>query len=52
MKRRVGRLAYELDFPDYMRIHLVISMAHLSPSSAEADPFDRAAPPPELVEDS
>jgi hypothetical protein len=30
-KRRVGRLAYELDFPPNMGIHPVISVAHLYP---------------------
>ena len=52
VKRCIGRLAYELDFPDYMGIHLVISVAHLSLSPAESNPFDRAAPSPGPVEDS
>jgi hypothetical protein len=46
VKRRVGRLAYELDLPANMGIHPVISVAHLAPTPDGKDPFDRDAPPP------
>ncbi|EAQ86812.1 hypothetical protein CHGG_08065 [Chaetomium globosum CBS 148.51] len=36
--RRVGRLAYELKFPENMGIHPVISIAHLSPTPPGNDP--------------
>ena len=40
VKRRVGRLAYELDLPDTMGIHPVISVTHLAPSPDGKDgPF-------------
>jgi hypothetical protein len=52
IKRRVGRLAYELDLPENMTIHPVISVAHLIPAPPGDDPFDRVAPPPRPVEDS
>jgi hypothetical protein len=42
--RRVGRLAYELDFPPVMNIHSLISVAHLSPPLNGRDPFSRAQP--------
>jgi hypothetical protein len=50
--RRVGRLAYELKFPDNMGIHPVISVAQLSPTPPGDDPFDRQPVPPGPVEDS
>ncbi|EAQ84379.1 hypothetical protein CHGG_08393 [Chaetomium globosum CBS 148.51] len=50
--RRVGRLAYELKFPENMGIHPVISIAHLSPTPPGNDPFDRHPVPPGPVEDS
>lgn len=52
IKRRIGRLAYELDLPPNMGIHPVISVAHLSPTPPGNDPFDRETPPPGPVEDS
>jgi hypothetical protein len=52
VKRRVGRLAYKLDFPPNMGIHPVISVAHLSPTPPGDDPFNRDTPPPGPVEDS
>lgn len=45
VKRRVGRLAYELDIPPHWKIHPVISIAHLEPASTQVeDPYDRARP--------
>ncbi|KAK4232658.1 hypothetical protein C8A03DRAFT_39772, partial [Achaetomium macrosporum] len=52
IKRRVGRLAYELDLPDNMNIHPVISVAQLAPAPSGDDPFGRVVPPPGPVEDS
>ena len=52
VKKRVGRLAYELDFPPNMGIHPVISVAHLSPTPPGEDPFDREIPPPGPVDAS
>lgn len=52
IKRRIGRLAYELDFPPNFGIHPVISVAHLSPTPPGEDPFGRDAPPPGPVEES
>lgn len=52
VKKRVGRLAYELDFLPSMRIHPVISVAHLTAAPDGVDPFNRRAPPPGPVEDS
>jgi hypothetical protein len=52
IKRRVGRLAYELDFPPEMAIHPVISVAYLLPSPLGSDPFERDVPPPGPIEDS
>ena len=48
----MGRLAYELDLPDNMAIHPVISVAHLLPTTMGEDPFDCKVPPLGLVEDS
>ena len=44
VKKAVGPLAYELDLPATMRIHPVISIAHLEPLPSEEDPFDRPWP--------
>ena len=52
IKKRVGRLAYELDFPPNIGIHPVISIAHLSPTPPGKDPFDRKVPPPGPVDTS
>ena len=52
VKRRVGRLAYELELPDNMAIHPVVSVAQLAPTPSGEDPFERTAPPPGPVEDS
>lgn len=40
IKRRVGRLTYELDLPDDWDIHPVISVVHLE--QAYADAYDRS----------
>lgn len=40
--KRIGRLAYQLDLPERMRIHNVISIAHLEPATNPAsDPYQR-----------
>ena len=47
---RIGRLAYRLQLPDNMRIHPVISIAHLEPSTDPAlDPYYRHRSPPPAV---
>ena len=44
--KRVGRLAYQLELPANMRIHDVISIAHLEPATDPAeDPYQRRRPP-------
>ena len=52
--KKVGNLAYCLDIPQTMRIHLVISIAHLEPCpNPEKDPYKRPRPtnpPPVMVE--
>jgi hypothetical protein len=53
IKRRVSPLAYELELPSNMKIHPIISVAHLEPLPPGKDPFDRPHddhPPP--VEES
>ena len=53
---RIGRLAYRLQLPPIMRIHPVISVAHLEAATdPDQDPFQRPRPqldhpPPVLVE--
>lgn len=32
IKRRVGKVAFELDLPSYLRMHPVISCIHLEPA--------------------
>lgn len=44
IKRKVGNLAYELNLPPTMKIHPVISVAHLDPAPRSADPFGREPP--------
>ena len=39
IKRKVNKLAYELDLPKRMKIHPIISIAHLE--QAPDDPFNR-----------
>ena len=42
---RIGRLAYRLELPGIMRIHPVVSVAHLQPATKlEEDPFQRPRP--------
>lgn len=51
VKRRAGRLAYELELPAHWRIHPVISVAQLEPCPSEEDPYHRPRPDyPESVE--
>ena len=52
IKKRVGRLVYELDFLPNIGIHLVISIAYLSPTPLGKDPFDREVLLPGLVDTS
>lgn len=44
IKKKIGKLAFELDLPNHMKIHPVISCIHLEP--ATEDPFNRELPPP------
>lgn len=47
---RIGRLAYRIELPGHMKIHDVISVAHLDPADApSADPFARTQSPPPVV---
>jgi hypothetical protein len=48
VKRKVGKLAYELDLPSHMKIHPVISVVHLEP--AVNDPYERTAPQVQPIE--
>jgi hypothetical protein len=50
VKRRVGALAYELDFPENSLKHPIISMAQLRSTPEGNNPFDRIIPPPGPVE--
>ena len=43
VKRRVGRLAYELELPPQWRVHPVISVTQLEPMPGR-DPYDRYRP--------
>lgn len=44
---RIGRLAYRLQLPPTMRIHDVVSVAQLEPTTDPAsDPYERRPPPP------
>lgn len=45
VKRRVGEAACELELPDWLKIHPVISITDLEPSSAEPDPYKRTKQP-------
>ncbi|KAH6603966.1 hypothetical protein Trco_007412 [Trichoderma cornu-damae] len=46
---KIGPLAYRLKLPSKWRIHDVISVAHLYPSPANTDPYNRQQPPPEAI---
>ena len=47
---RIGRLAYRLELPGNMRIHNVISVAHLEPATDPSeDPYHRHHSPPPAV---
>jgi hypothetical protein len=53
IKRRVGRLAYELDFPDnptYNKIHKVVSVAMLEKYPQGEDPYGREPTQPGPLE--
>lgn len=47
VKRRVSKVAFELDLPEHFKIHPVISCIHLEP--ALEDPYNRQPPPPAPV---
>ena len=49
--KKVGRLAYKLDFPETSRLYPVVSVAHLSATPGGADPFDRDEEPAAPVRD-
>ena len=44
VKRRVDRLAYELELPPAWRVRPVVSVAQLEPAPAEKDPYHRDRP--------
>ena len=44
IKRRIGRLAYELDLPPHWAVHPVFSVAFLEKYPQEPDPFQRPIP--------
>ena len=44
IKRRVGRLAYELELPDHWQVHPVVSVIQLEPAPSEPDPYNRPRP--------
>ena len=44
IKRRIGRLAYELELPPRWGIHSVVSVTQLESASAEEDPYQRPRP--------
>lgn len=51
--KRIGQLAYELDLPSTMKIHNVISVAHLEPATIPADdPYLRRRPAVPAVVDN
>ena len=51
IKRRIGKLAYELDLPPRWQIHPVISIMQLEPAPKDADPYNRPRPDhPDAVE--
>lgn len=50
---RIGRLAYRIQLPSNMRIHDVVSVAQLEPTTDPAsDPYARRPPPPPIVVES
>lgn len=49
VKRQVTPLAFELELPSRMKIHPVVSVAHLDPLKGDYDPFDREPIPPQPV---
>lgn len=48
VKRKVGKVAFELELPPEMKIHSGISCTHLEP--AVTDPLHRKGPPLPLIE--
>ena len=49
IKRKVGKVAFELDLPEYLKIHPVISCVHLEPALPE-HLGSQTSPPPLTVE--
>src|SRR5271156_2135419 len=49
IKRKVGKVAFELDLPEYLKIHPIISCVHLEPTLPE-HPDSQTPPPPLTVE--
>jgi hypothetical protein len=47
IKRRIGKVAFELELPDYLKIHPVISCVHLEPALPEH--LNARPPPPPLT---
>lgn len=52
VKKRVGKLAYELELPPIWKMHPVVSIAHLETYPKENDPYHRLHPEPGPVADS
>jgi len=51
IEERIGRLAYRLDLPTNMKIHNVISVAHLEPATdPKDDPYRRRPAVPLIVD--
>lgn len=50
IKRRVGRLAYELELPKTWKIHPVLSVAHLETGPKDKNPCERTGPKPQPLE--
>ena len=44
VKRRIGRLAYELELPPAWKVHPVVSVAQLEPAPIDEDPYNRPRP--------
>ncbi|OCL03896.1 hypothetical protein AOQ84DRAFT_356656 [Glonium stellatum] len=41
LKRPFGTQAYELELPEYWKIHPIISIEQLEPAPNDPDPFER-----------
>lgn len=47
--KKIGDLAYELNFPRHWRVHRVVSVSHLYPAPLVKDPWKRRRPQPGRV---